>query len=131
MRFTDISILDPVMSIGVALFILFHVCKNIKETLHLFLIKIPNGLSVEELREHVAEIEGVIDVHHIHIWSLDGRNHYASMHIVTDADASVVKKLVREELAEHGISHVTLELERGDEKWIILRYTVCVTNNTL
>lgn len=116
MRFTDISILDPVLSIGVALFILFHVYNNIKEILHLFLVKIPDGLSVEELREHVAEIEGVIDLHHIHIWSLDGRNHYATMHIVTDADASVIKKQVREELAEHGISHVTLELEGKDEK---------------
>lgn len=116
MRFTDISILDPVLSIGVALFILFHVYNNIKEILHLFLVKIPDGLSVEELREHVAEIEGVIDLHHIHIWSLDGRNHYATMHIVTDADVSVIKKQVREELAEHGISHVTLELEGRDEK---------------
>lgn len=115
MRFTDISILDPIMSIGVAMFILINAVKNLKEVLDLFLEKVPHGISVEEIKEHVSEIEGVIDVHHIHIWSMDGHNNYASMHIVTEADAHIVKEEIREELEEHGIGHVTLELEGKDE----------------
>lgn len=115
MRFTDISILDPIMSIGVALFILVNAVKNLKEVLDLFLEKVPHGISVEEIREHVSEIEGVIDVHHIHIWSMDGQNNYASMHIVTDGDAHSIKEEIREELEEHGIGHVTLELEGKNE----------------
>lgn len=115
MRFTDISILDPIMSIGVAMFILINAVKNLKEVLDLFLEKVPHGISVEEIKEHVSEIEGVIDVHHIHIWSMDGHNNYASMHIVTEADAHTVKEEIREELEEHGIGHVTLELEGKDE----------------
>lgn len=115
MRFTDISIIDPVMSIAVALFIFINAIKNLKKALDLFLEKTPHGISVEEIKEHISEIEGVINVHHIHLWSMDGHNHFASMHVVTEADAQKVKAEIREELKEHGIGHVTLELESKDE----------------
>ena len=66
-------------------------------------------------KEHILEIDGVEDVHHIHIWSMDGINNYATMHIVTDADFHHIKEKVREELTEHGIKHATLELEKVGE----------------
>ena len=116
MRFTDISILDPIMSIGVALFILYNAIQNLKEVLDLFLEKTPKGISVEEIEHHVSEIEGVLGVHHIHVRSMDGIHNYATMHIVTEADSHTIKELVREELREHGINHVTLELEGRDEE---------------
>lgn len=115
MRFTDISVIDPIMSIGVAIFILVNAVKNLKEAVDLFLEKTPNGIEVSEIKEHICEIEGVIDVHHIHIWSMDGYNSYATMHIVTDEDHSRIKETVRDELKEHGIGHATLEIESSDE----------------
>ena len=63
----------------------------------------------------ITEIDGVLDVHHIHIRSIDGRNNYVTMHIVTDSDAATIKRAVRSELAEHGITHATLELEASGE----------------
>ena len=116
MRFTDISIIDPIMSIGVALFILINTLKNFKFILDLFLEKIPSEISVKELKDHLGKIDGVLDIHHIHIWSIDGYNNYATMHVVTDNKNADVKKHVREELAEHGIKHVTIELESSEEK---------------
>ena len=86
-----------------------------KEAVDLFLEKTPRGIDPEEIREHIAQIDGVLDVHHIHIWSMDGQNHDASMHIVTDADSRVIKEKVRRELLEHGIGHVTIELETSSE----------------
>lgn len=115
MRFTDISVIDPIMSIGVAIFILINAVKNLGEVLQVILVKTPEGVNVREIREHVMEIPGVRDVHHIHIWSMDGHNHYATMHIVADGDSPVIKHRVREELQEHGIGHVTLELESPEE----------------
>ncbi len=115
MRFTDISIIDPIMSIAVAVFILVNAIKNLKEVLDLFLEKAPHDISVEEIKAHVSEIEGVLDVHHIHIWSMDGHNNYATMHIVTEAEPHGIKHKIRDELKEHGISHATLELEGKDE----------------
>ncbi len=115
MRFTDIAIIDPLMSIAVAVFIFINAIKNLKETLDIFLEKIPENIDVDEIREHISEIDGVLDVHHIHIRTIDGHNNYATMHIVTNKDPSEIKHKVREELKEHGISHSTLELEGENE----------------
>jgi len=115
MRFTDISIIDPIMSIGVAVFIFIHALGNLKEVLNLFLAKVPGGVDVEEIRAHLLAIEGVEDVHHIHIWSMDGFRHYATMHVVTDAEGHEIKERIKGELKEHGIGHSTLELEKVGE----------------
>lgn len=115
MRFTDFALIDPIMSIGVAVFILVNAVKNIKEVLNLFLEKTPHGIDVKEIEEHITEIDGVLNVHHIHIWSLDGQSNYATMHIVTNSDSHQIKEKVRYELKEHGIGHSTLELEMEGE----------------
>ena len=115
MRFTDISIIDPLMSIGVATFIFINAIRNLKEAIDLFLEKTPHGIEVEEICEHLCHIEGVKDVHHVHVWSMDGHNNYATLHAVVDGDAHEIKEAIREELAEHGIAHATLELESPDE----------------
>ncbi|MBR2500782.1 MAG: cation transporter, partial [Clostridia bacterium] len=115
MQFTDVSIIDPIMSICVAIFIFINALKNLKQVENLFLEKIPNNVNIDEIKEHILEIEGVVDIHHIHIWSLDGFNNYATMHVVTDKQAVEIKKEIREELKEHHIVHVTLELESEDE----------------
>ncbi len=115
MRFTDIKIIDPLMSMGVAIFIFINAVKNLKEVLDLFLTKIPHNISVEEIKEHLLEIDGVKDIHHIHIWSMDGNHNYATMHVVADGDAHTIKHKIRDELLEHGIGHATFELESENE----------------
>lgn len=115
MRFTDISIIDPLMSIGVAVFIFINAFKNLKEAVDLFLEKTPHGIEIEEICEHLTHIDGVKDVHHVHVWSMDGYNNYATMHVVAEGDAHEIKEAIREELAEHGIAHATLEFEAPDE----------------
>jgi len=116
MRFTNFKILDPLMSIGVAIFILINALKTLKEVIDLFCEKIPNGIQIDEIKHHLIHIDGVIDVHHIHIWSLDGNSNYATMHIVTNENTKEIKNKIKEELKEHGISHSTLEFETEDEK---------------
>ncbi len=115
MRFTDWALIDSVMSVGVAGFILYNAVGNLKEAVDLFLEKTPHGITVAEIKEHVQQIDGVLDAHHIHVWSMDGQTSYATMHIVTNGDAHQIKDAIRHELAEHGIIHVTLELEYEGE----------------
>ena len=115
MRFTDFWLIDPVMSMGVALFIFINALKNLIKIENLFLEKIPEEIDVEKISAHILEIDGVIDIHHIHIWSLDGYSNYATMHIVTDNPVYELKKEIREELKEHNIVHVTMEFETTDE----------------
>ena len=112
MNFTDIKLLDSLMSIGVAIFILISSLKNLKKVLDIFLEKTPDDINIEELKEHLLKIKDVEDIHHIHVWSIDGYNNYATMHIVVDSKkVSLVKKKIREELAEHNICHAILETE--------------------
>lgn len=115
MRFTNFALIDSVMSIGVSLFILINAIRNLKEVFDLFLEKAPHNVEVAGIKEHIKEIDSVLDVHHIHIWSMDGQNNFATLHIVTDSEPHIIKDAVREELREHGIAHVTIECETSTE----------------
>lgn len=115
MRFTDITIIDPLMSVGVAVFILVNSLRNLKEVLNIFLEKTPEDIDLEEIRAHICSIDGVSDVHHIHLRSLDGYSNYITMHVVATGNSHEIKHKVREELSEHGINHATIELEEVGE----------------
>lgn len=114
MRFTAISIIDPIVSICIAVFILVNAIRNLKDISDVFLFKTPSGISSVEIGEHLCGIRGILDVHHIHVWT-DGRTNYATMHVVSSGDAHHLKSLIREELSVHGISHVTVEFEAEGE----------------
>lgn len=115
MRFTDFWIIDPLMSVAVAGFIFINASKNLAIVLDLFLEKTPKNVDINELKEHLLNISGVFGVHHIHLWSMDGVNNYATLHVVTNLPPEEIKPLIREELREHGINHVTVETEKQDE----------------
>lgn len=115
MKFTEFKLLDPILSIAVAVFILVNAIKNLKDVLDLFLEKTPDNVNINEIVEHIEKIDGVLNVHHIHIRSIDGHSNYATMHIVTNSDHHKIKDKVRNELEEHGICHATLELETPNE----------------
>ena len=112
MHFTNINMIDSIMSIGVSLFVLCNSLKNLKKVLDLFLEKTPENINIEEIKKHLLEIKGVEDIHHIHVWSIDGYKNYATMHIVTKSkNIKELKNKIREELEEHNICHSILETE--------------------
>lgn len=109
-KFTEINIIDSIMSLLVAIFIFINAIKNIKEVLDLFLEKTPKNINIYELKKHILKIKGVENIHHLHIWSMDGVNNFATMHLVCKNDKKLKEK-VREEMKEFGISHTTIEIE--------------------
>ena len=115
MRFTDFSLIDPIISIGVSVFILINSIGNLREVSDLFLEKTPRNIKVSEIIDAVEKIDGVLDVHHIHVWSMDAQNNLATMHVVTDSEVSKIKEEIRKELCELGIGHVTVEIETSVE----------------
>jgi len=116
MKFTDISIIDPIMSIFVAIFIVSHAAKNFESIVGLFLEKMPNNISIDKIKTSLSCVKGVDDIHHVHVWSIDGYMNYATMHVLTDGKNKQIKKEIRKELKKIGIEHVTLELEDLKEK---------------
>ena len=68
---------------------------ELKDVADLFLEKAPHNIDVTEIKEHIERIDGIIDVHHIHVWSLDMHNNFATMHIVTDEEPHKIKDAIQ------------------------------------
>jgi len=124
MRFTDWWFIDPIMSIGVAVFIFIHAMKHMAEILSVLLEKAPAKIKVDELQIQISKIPGVMDVHHIHLWTLDGDTMLATMHIVTADDLHIIKASIRHLCEHHDIHHITIEAETPGEHCHVKECTI-------
>ncbi|MDK7669339.1 cation diffusion facilitator family transporter [Cytobacillus oceanisediminis] len=120
MLFKDIPILDPLLSIGITFYILYHVIKNLKETLGILLDKVPKGIDTNILEEKIRDISSVEGLHHLHFWSIDGKEHAFSVHLEvpynTETDSIVnIKKKIREHLNEFKVAHITIQFDYSGE----------------
>lgn len=113
-KYTGLTVIDTLLSLGSALFVLITAVMGFKKIIDLFLEKAPDSVSVAMIKERLMEIEGVADVHHIHVRSFDGVVNCATMHLVTKGqDARAVKEQARQALFELGVTHSTLEIEEA------------------
>lgn len=104
------------MSIIIASYILFHSLINLNEILAVFLEKTPKNIDIICLKNHLLNIKGIIEVHHFHVWSIDGVNNYATLHVVTnETDAVKIKLEVKKILKYYNITHTTIEFEKEGE----------------
>ncbi|WP_373997599.1 cation diffusion facilitator family transporter [Bdellovibrio bacteriovorus] len=116
MKFFDLPQLDAGMAIALALWIMYNVFKNLREALKVFLMASPTNIEVEHVEQAIRKIEKVQDVHHGHLWSLDGENHIFTGHVVLGPDATVsdmeiVKTKVKKLVKDFGIVEATIETE--------------------
>ena len=119
--FTNWYILDPILSMLIAAYILFNALKNLKSIMHIFLQAIPNDVDVQQIQSAALKIEGVEEVNDLHVWSLDGEFNIASMHVFYSQEFDLeksewLKTEIRKLFEEKGIEHVTLELEAPGNK---------------
>lgn len=118
--FVDLPILDPILSVAITIYILFNVGKNLKEILNILLQGVPKDFSLDEMEKEMQKEEGLVSVHHTHMWSLEGESILLSTHVLVPDDASqqeiiALKKRLRVLLQGKGISHVTIEIEFESE----------------
>ena len=116
MKLTGIALIDPIMSIGVAVFILISSIKAMSESISVLLQKVPSGICIEHLKEHLEEIDGVEDIHHLHVWSLDGERSIATLHAKISGNAHDIKEKIKNELSHFGVAHSTVEIEYESEE---------------
>jgi len=115
-KFTNINLIDSIMSFGVSTYILIHAIKNFGVIIDLFLDKTPRNISLENITKTLLKNSDILDVHHIHIWSIDGNSNYATMHVVTDTKKTLeLKQEIRKICATFGINHLTIEIENKQE----------------
>jgi len=111
MRFTDFVLIDSLMSIGVALFILFAALKNLGGICDLFLLKTPKGIDVGEIKRNIEGLEGVEGLRRIQLLSLDERTICASLLVVSNEPVDGIVRQIREILLAHHIDQGTIEVE--------------------
>ena len=120
MQFKDWPVLDPVLSIGFTLFILFNVIRNLISTVKLFFQASPDNDLLQNVTDKLLELDAVNDLHHLHIWSLDGEHHVATVHIVSQFESKAqyleLKESVSNALQEFELSHTTIEIELTSEE---------------
>ena len=115
-KFTKVSIIDPIMSIFVAVFILVNAFKSYRVILDLFLEKVPSNISLKEIKEQLLNLEDIKDIDNIHIWSIDGIDNYATMRVISSLEnTKELKEKIREELEQYGIDNTTIEFEKEDD----------------
>ena len=118
--FVDLPILDPLLSIGFTLFILFNVLKNLKTTLALFLQATPDEEVQNNIEKAIKAIPEINGIHHMHFWSLDGESHVLTAHLELAHNFEVdklirLKQQVAKELSSYNLSHTTIEFEFPQE----------------
>lgn len=113
-KFTKITIIDTLLSLIVSMYILIHSFKNLKEVLNIFLVKTPKDINVKLLKQELEKLKGIKEIHHIHLWSMDGINNYITCHVVIEKDDGIKLK-IRDKLKEFNICHSTIELEDENE----------------
>ncbi len=114
--FWEVQVLDPLLSVAITGYVLVNIVRNGRRTLTVFLQGVPEEVDVVGLAEKAKALPGVLSMHHIHAWSLDGEHHVLTAHIVVrdsvDRDEIIeVKCAVKRLLQGLNFAHTTIEVE--------------------
>ena len=120
MYFFDVPVLDPIMSVAIACFVLYNVYKNIRQSLRIILQGIPEEIDMQTLTAHLEKFEQIDSIHDLHVWSIDGNYNVLTVHVVlkqtaTMNDMAQLKADIRASLETEGIQHATIEFETVTE----------------
>lgn len=107
---------DGLLSVLIAGFLLFESTKNIKDIFTILLEKTPDNIDVAGFRTRVEDMPEVENVHHLHVWSLDGEKTMATVHVklhrdVGFSDFERVKIMVESLAREFSIEHITIQID--------------------
>ncbi|MBT3271597.1 MAG: cation transporter [Spirochaetales bacterium] len=116
MVFTDLPIIDPILSIAITLYVLTKIIPNLKSALRIFLQYVPDSTNMTAVKDALSAVDSVVGIHDTHLWSLDGDYSVFTAHIVVETDFNwpalqQVKLKLQEILSHLGIQHSTLEFE--------------------
>ena len=116
MYFFDAPFIDPLLSVGIAAFVLYNVFKNVGQTLRIILQGVPEAMDMDTIATRLQAIKEIESVHDLHIWSVDGVYNVLTLHVVlqqshTMDELAQLKSRIRKLLDENDIHHATIEFE--------------------
>ncbi len=112
--------IDSALGILVAIVILFSTWSLLKESLRLSLDGVPSAMNLQQVKDAAKKINGVKEVHHIHLWGMSTTENALTAHVVIDgknslANAEKIKQELKHALEHLNIQHITLEMETDKE----------------
>lgn len=116
MHYTGWYQADPIISIGIGLLILVGAGRVLRDAVHILMEGVPRGMSVEQVASHIRDIEGVMDIHHLNIWTVCSHILALSAHIEIDpayeGERSRLLHTIEHELQHNfHITHTTIQLD--------------------
>jgi cobalt-zinc-cadmium efflux system protein len=117
--YTGLYWIDPVLSLAVAVIILFSTWQLLRDSLRLSLDGVPAGIEIKKVRETICRMKDVKDCHHIHIWAISTTENALTAHLVVDRNTDMqtveaLKHKIKHQLLHQNIQHATLEIEMED-----------------
>lgn len=110
--------LDPLLSLGISAWILYNVFFALRDNFRILLQGVPVDVDQEGFTEAVKALPEVVSLHDLHIWTLNGEQHVASLHIVYDCQhvtspqaLSELKQSIRSLAKDYHLEHLTIELD--------------------
>lgn len=124
MSIWDMPIIDPLLSIGISIFVLYNVVRNLRKVFDVFIQKVPEAFDVTAFEKAVLAHPKILSMHHTHSWTVDGEVHVLTTHLVMARDATRdeminAKARVRGLLDKHTFEHVTVDVELEGELCVI------------
>lgn len=118
-RFTGWTWVDPIVAVGIGLWVLPRTWILLRDTTHVLLEGVPSGVELKEVRAAIAGVPGVIDVHDLHVWSMSNDDLSCTAHVTLgdDVEPDKVRREVIELLdARFKIEHTTVQTEKSGEQ---------------
>jgi cobalt-zinc-cadmium efflux system protein len=113
--FTGWYWIDGVLALGIAIFISYNAIRNLIATSRVLLQAVPANVDINKLAAELNTIEGVENIHDLHVWSLDGNYHVGSLHVVMSKQMPQPEKNIYEAVIElmnkYQIQHPTIQIE--------------------
>ena len=113
---TGWNIVDPIVSLIIAVVILGSTWSLLTDSLRLIIDGTPEGVEPEAIEQIMTSIDGVSSIHHLHIWAISTTDNALTAHVVVNELERMeqIKDLLKQQLHAAGIAHATLEFETAD-----------------
>jgi cobalt-zinc-cadmium efflux system protein len=116
-NFTGWQSVDPILSMLIGILIIWSAWDIIKESLNVLLEGLPRGLELNSVIEAMRCVEGVLDVHDLHIWSLGSQAHALSCHVQIEdmppSESESILRRINDVLCGFHIHHTTVQFEHA------------------
>jgi len=116
-HFTGLTLIDPVLSVLIGILIVWTAWDIIQESLNVLLEGLPRGMELNQVTGAMREIDGVIDVHDLHIWSLGSSAHALSCHVLIEdmppSESNAILQRINQVLGKYEIHHTTVQFEHA------------------